>query len=500
METAKTQNLPDQYIELLSSNIAAVSSLAATIRSTLGPKGMDVMMVDQYGDYLCTNDGVEILSNIELSHPAAKLTVDVAKAQELRAGDGTTSVTIMTDAILNNALTKVKEGFAPIRLVKGIELAIDEAIKELKSKAETINNAQDPELEQITRVSARGNKEITELLVNAAQKLDQNLFLNKEFHFDRLVHAAQAKESKVVDGYFIKKKPHFQYTSKLKDANILIVEGAFEPEAIPAESIQTDTGVNQYNCNVETLKESAKRVAQAGVNAIFVDASMFQQLEEFFSKENIFVLTHVRKEDLKTLAKSSGAQMISRETLFNSNKDQITKLCGKANELYFDNDLSGVFIDTALEKLCSVFISAETKALLDERYRIAIDGAKALQCTVRGGYLLGEGLAELSLIPVLQKLKSQHSDAGLQAGIEIVESSLDSIFKQIMINAGFDPELCLGKIQNQDDLGIDTETGSTINLKEAGILDPLEVKTNILKISKEICCQVLKINLVLKST
>ena len=117
------------HIKTLEANIAAINSVAETVRHTVGPKGLDVMLVDQYGDFQCTNDGVEILSSIQIQHPAGKLLIEIAKAQEKQIGDGTTSVVIFASEILSLALEKIKAGFQVIPLIKGISMAIDKTIE-----------------------------------------------------------------------------------------------------------------------------------------------------------------------------------------------------------------------------------------------------------------------------------------------------------------------------------------------------------------------------------
>lgn len=480
-----------RYIDVLSSNINAISSLAATIRGTLGPKGLDVMLIDQYGDYSCTNDGVEILSKIEIKHPAAKLAIEVAKAQENKVGDGTTTATILTESILTEALMRVKSGIPASKLIQGIELAGKEVIKELKNQSQQIKGLDDPQLLALSKISARGDHELASLLVKAAQNIKDL----DQINLSQLIKAYPETESRIIDGILIKKKSHFNYAKNFKDAHSLVIEGAFDPEAIPPEAVKTDEGVKKFSTNVDQLMEAAKRIVKAGIKAIFVDASIFPSIEEYFAKENIFVLTQLHKEDLKSIALSTGSKLITRQKLFEASPEEISKLAGTASEINFAPELNGIIVKGQKFYLPNILVSAETNILSSEKERIAIDAARALEAAIRSGYVLGEGIAELKAAKALDKIHETNQD--LADGIAIVEASLKALFVQITANAGYDANEYLGKIQGKQ--GLDLDTGSVIDLEEAGILDPLEVKINAIKIASEIASQILKINLVIQA-
>ena len=485
------EKIEKNYLDLLSSNVAAIDSLAATVRGTVGPKGFDVMLIDQYGDYSSTNDGVEILSKIEISHPAAKLAVEVAKAQEKKVGDGTTTATIVTDSLLKEALLRVKSGISPNKLVKGINLAINELCKTFEKESKKIKDINDEKLLAITTISARGDLELSSLLIDAIGRLSE---IPEALDFSSLIKAEDAGKSRILDGLFIKKKTHFNYNKDFKNAPALFIEGAFEPKAIPAEAVTTDEGVKKFTTNLDLLEETAKKIVKAGIKAIFVDASMFSAIEEYFVKEGVFVLTRVKKEDLKSLSLMSGTKMVNREDLFSADLNKLKDFTGTLKSILFDDELKGLIIEGSKFYLPTVLVSAETPLLLMEKERIAIDAAKAMQKSLRSGYVLGEGLAEINAKDSLKQLDVSSDE---KDGVEIVIKSLEALFRQIVSNAGYDPEEMLSKVKGSK--GIDFETGGIIDLEEAGILDPLEVKTNAYKIAAEIACQILKINMIIQA-
>lgn len=501
-----------KYQENLKANIDAINKVASTVRPTVGPKGLDVMLVDQYGEYTCTNDGVEILSNIDVNHPAAKLAIEVAKAQELKVGDGTTTATILTDAILQNALHEIENNnYSPVRLVKGIDLAIDFITKSLEDNAEQIIDINDPKLKSITNISARANEAITDLLVEVAKKEITNNSMHKDFQltedFSNCVKGFQAHGSRVIDGILINKKSHFEFNTKLKDASILVIEGAFEPDPIPAEAVTTDAGVKKFENNIYALQELAKKVLRSGIKVILVDASMLPSLEEFFSKEGILVLTRIKKSELKEIARVSGTQLLSKQAIASMDFGEIQKSAGLLKSFYRDQKLNAFILEGSKYYRATALISAETRSALQEKERIAIDAAKALRSAYQYGYVLGEGVAEINLQQSLRDYIHEYqkensiNDRALIAGMETVANSLPALFEQILENAGFaaDEFIKQAKLGLNNKEGLDLDTGNQVDLDAAGILDPVEVKINAFKIAAEIVCQILRINLVLQS-
>lgn len=497
-EKPGTQSNRGKYLEILNSNIAAVNTVADTVRATIGPKGMDVMLIDQYGEYAYTNDGVTILSSIEINHPVAKLMVEVAKSQENKVGDGTTTATLLAASILNNAWSKISNGAAQNRVIKGINLAKDSVIEEFKKQSKKVNGAKDSKLKFITKIAARGDEEITSLLIQAATKLKLKTAINLE----DCIYSSPGYESRIIEGLFIKKKSHFKFRDMIVNAPTLVIEGALEPEAMPVEAISTDEGVKQFTNKVEVLFDTAKKIAKAGVKAVFVDASVHPGLEEYFAKEDIFVLSHVKKSDLNRISISAGTSLINRKELFASDVSHIKKSAGLLNEIDEEKNLGGFVLKSNSIYIPTILISAQTSSIADEKERIAIDAAQAMGAALKSGYLAGEGVAELNVLNSLAILLDGYKDdENICAGIELVREALKTLFMQIVSNAGFDPNEMLAKLQEKNDscFGIDLDDGSLINLEEKGVLDPAEVKINALRIAAEIACQVLKINMVLQA-
>lgn len=486
-----------KHLELLTANIQIVSSLVASVKGTIGPKGLDVMLVDEFGNPNCTNDGIEILSNLKVNHPIAKLVIDALKSQELLIGDGTTSTAILIEAIINAAYKKLQEGTGIQKLCSGISLAAKTAMEELTKNAKTINGAGDKKLKNLIHISARSNNEISSLIHEAVNQISHT----ENYDLSEYIFGSLTASSQILNGIFIKKKSHFNYKPIQTEIKSLFIEGSLEPEPISSEAISTDEGVKKFEHSIQVLFESAKKISKAGINAVFTSSSMFPAVEEFFVKEGIFVLTHLKKSDFENLIECSNAKTITRSKLVTIEQNQISNFNGKLKKIEAMEELGG-FNFIGIEARASILINAETETILEEKKRICLDAVKAMQAGIKSGYVVGEGIAELNLIESLKLTKQKYTnDAAIDNGFEVIEEALHSIFYQIAENADINPEESLRKINPspQNTMGIDLESGLAIDLESEGIIDPVDSKISSIRIASEVALQILRINLIVQS-
>jgi archaeal chaperonin len=496
------ENLQENF-EILESSIQAIENLAAAVKHTVGPKGLDVMLVDEYGSYKCSNDGVEILSSMQIKHPVSKLAVEVARSQEARVGDGTTSAVIFTEAILKIAFKKIKKGAKVQRLIKGLECAAEEAFTLLEKSSFKLQGLDDEKLLQITKIAARGQEELASFLIAIIKKIkSQN---KKDFDYDlsEYIFPVLRSQDRIIEGYLLKKKPHFIYDQKFSNIEVLLIEGLLEPEAMPVEAIATSEGLKKYESHVQILLETAKKLIKVGIRGVFSSASIMPKLEELFLKEGVFVLSHLTKNELNKIKILAGGQLLTREKLISLDIESIKEFSASLTKLYWDEDLQGNIIQGSKNKVVSLILSSETQVALDEKTRIAIDAAKSMKSALAKGYVLGEGLAEMNIIPDLQRFRESQGleDISFLAGLESLEEALEALFTQILENAGIRSLDYKTKIKfsSENRQGIDLDNLEIIDLLERGILDPLELKHSALKIAIEIASQVLRINRVLQA-
>ena len=494
------------YLDVLEANIKGIQQITETVSSTIGPKGLDVMLVDQYGDFQCTNDGVEILSSMQIKHPVAKLMVKIAKAQESKVGDGTTSVAIFVNKILQFAYNKLKSGFQPIPLIKGIEIAIERSIELLADSAKTANDINDPMLRAATFISARGDNKITKHLMELAEMLIEKNgldFFLKDFNLNSAILPSNDQNTRIQDGYIIKKRSHYHYDYTFIDIKCLTIDGPFEPEAMSSEAISTEKGVEKFDRNISKMIDLAETISKAGIRAVFTTSSMMPKIEEFFIKEGVFVLTNLRQVDLKAIMKMSGANKVNRQKLSSAGKGEILHFAGDLACIEQSSSPIGTIIKGKKAHYASLIISGELDTVIDEKCKIALDAASSMKNTLKSGYLPGEGVAELNLIPALKQYRKELEGLSdnVVAGYDIVVEALPAVFVQILENAGIDPKKVIEKIGASltNTKGVDLDDASIIDLYERQVVDPLELKLSIFKIAREIVTQILRIKLILQA-
>lgn len=482
----------EQENTVLKSNIEAIRSMLALLRSTIGPKGLDAMLVDEFGHSICSNDGIEILRNLKIQHPAARLAVEAVQSQEIQAGDGTTTCAVYIDSMLASAERQVKQGFRPIRLIKGMELACNLACNLLETNAQKKIN--DEELKAAILVSARQDQEISDLVFQSIKKNSSNLDLSEH------IVTSLNNKSRLLDGLFIKKKSHFSYSDKFSDAPLLLIEGPLEPEPMSSEIVSTEEGVKKYENNLQSLLDTATKIIESGTKIVLTNSSIYPSIEEFLVKEGVLVLSHLSKRQISNLAKLSDASLINRAKLHSYDLNRIEKYLGLIKSAKPLDELGG-FLFKGKKNLKTILISSQMQTSLDERERIVVDAIRSAQNLNLSGAVLGEGVAEMNILDSLLAERSNLAAKDLEAGSEIIEDGLKAVFWQIIDNAGLDYKKSIQAIDfnTQNKLGVDLESGSVINLQENKILDPLKVKLTALKIATELVTQVLKINAIVQA-
>jgi archaeal chaperonin len=483
------------YNSVLKTNITAIRSILALLKSTIGPKGLDVMLVDEFGQSNCTNDGIEILRNLQVKHPSAKLAVEAIQSQELQSGDGTTTCAMYIDGLLSAAEKLINSGIKANQICRDIRQACKKANELFKNSSNSINN--DDELKSLISISARNDDEITDLVFKSitslrASNTDSSLGIDLSEH----VLASLNKDSTLLDGLFIKKKTHFGLKEELVNPQILLIEGPMEPDPMSSEVVSTEEGAKKYEKNLLALFSTADKIIASGTKIILTGSSMYPSLEEHFNKEGVLVLTHVNKKHLENMGYLTRAKALNRPKLFYNDKLYIEKHLGKVHKVTQLNELGGYLFDTSPNSIKTILISSQMQSSLDERERITIDALRAGQNARKNGFVLGEGIAEMNIIPSLEACADLNKESK-----ELIKTSLSSVFIQITENAGFDYDSIKSKFNfsNENIFGLDLDNGEIINIKEAGILDPLQTKISALNIASEFCCQIIRINAIVQA-
>lgn len=494
----------DERLAALLTNASAVRAIASAVEGTIGPKGLDSMLVDRFGEVVITNDGITILTKMDVNHPAAKMVINTARAQEEAVGDGTTTATIMAGALLAEGVNHAVKGVPVTRIIEGIRLGIARAIECMKKNSRKVKGVNDPVLEKVALIAGREHKDIADLVVKAAKMVGKEKLKEPTFKLSETIVAVEGAENEVFMGVIVEReRVNKQMPREVKGAKILCIDDALEPEEIEEEALGTEAGFQRYLEIQEEFKQNIAKVIGLGVNVVFVDRGISDMAEEMLSDAGVMVVQRVPSRALTQTEEHIGARPLKRTGLKKAAQD-IEKYLGYADRVYEDEKLEHIRIVGGKGKpMATILVGAATEEVVGERERIAQDAASALQAAIIGGVVAGGGAAEMAVAREVDKIRS--SVKGMSAyGVLCVVEALKKPLSQIVSNAGFNPLEKVGDViaaqaeTNKDSLAVDCETGEIADMYEIGVVDPALVKTHALKAAGEIAEAILRINTIIK--
>ncbi len=494
----------DEKLAALITNASAVRAIASSVQGTIGPKGLDTLLVDRYGEVVVTNDGMTILTRMDVSHPAAKMVIGAAKAQESEVGDGTTTATIMAGALLEEGVAQVRRGVPVSRLIDGVRSGVSRAIEFVREKAMPIGHLEDPLLREVALVAGRGDSDIAGLVVSAARMIGRDKLLEGGYKLSDIIVAKEGAESEVVPGIVIDKKRLSEEMPKaIKTAKILVIDDSLEAEAVDDEALSTESGFKRYLALQEEFKANVAKIVSLGVNCVVVDKGVSDLAEEILTDAGVMVLGRVASAQARKVCEYTGARAIKRTGLKKAAGELLAYL-GGAEEVCEDEKLENVrVLGGAGIPTATILVGASTEEVRRERERICADAASAVQAAIRGGVVSGGGAIEIAAALEVERMKA--SQKGMQAyGLNCVVEALKRPLSQIVANAGFNPLEKVGDViahqteTGNTDLAVDCDTGDVVDMVKLGVLDPVPVKTYALNAALEIACAILRIDTIIK--
>ncbi len=508
--------------DALHNNIAAARAIAATIKTTLGPKGMDKMIVDDHGNVIITNDGVTILREMHLEHPAAQLLVEVAKTQEQKVGDGTTTAVILAGELLAQAEKLIDKGIHPTTIIKSYIIAEEFAQKKLREIAIPIENR--TSLLNIAQTAMTGKgierykEHITNLLVEALDKVRDNEQLNAENIKLEIEIGPTTNQSEILQGIIIdKERVHPGMPSKIENAKILLLDFPLEVRSTEIEAkiqLSDPSQLQKFIDHEENLiKNTINTIKISGATVVACQRGIDDLAQYYLAKEKILTLRRVKKSDMELLQKSTGAKIIS------TTKDINETILGNAQsvEERMQGNAKMTFIEGCPNpKAITLLLKAPTPQNAEECKRAATDALGDLCAAIKDKHMLpGAGATEIELVLAIEKL-AQNYTGRTHLAIRAYAQALESIPLTLAENAGLDPMDSLASIrtaheQHQIWAGINCESLSTkttstnkhqsspsdsnlVNTKEQGIFEPLSIKTIALASATQVAEMILRID------
>lgn len=485
-------------------NATAIQAIAGAVEGTIGPKGLDTMLVDRFGDVTITNAGVTILDKMEVNHPAARMLINTAKAQQEEIGDGTTTTTIMAGALVAEGVNQVVRGVPVARVIEGLRAGLRAALASFERRSRPLQGLDDPILRQIAYVAGREHDDIADLVVRAVGLIGLEKMQDQAFKLADTIVAEEGAANEVFMGVTIdKQRLNKQMPKELTNVNLLVVDDALEPEEIEDEALGTEAGFARYLELQREFKANIAKIIAMGIKLILVDRGVHDLAEEMLADADVMVVSRVAARELRRAAEHCGARTIKRTGLAKS-EDELVRYLGSAEQVSEDEKLGQIrILGGAGKPMATVLVGAATSEVVGERQRIAKDAASAVQAATRGGYVPGGGAIELAVSRDVER--ARETVKGMAAyGLDCVSSALRKPLAQIVANAGFNPlekveDVIAAQVeQANDSLAINCDSGDLADMQELGVIDPTLVKIHALKAAGEIAEAILRIDTIIK--
>ncbi len=493
-------------------NIMAARVIAQAVRTTLGPRGMDKMLVDSLGDVTITNDGVTILDEMDVEHPAAKMMVEIAKVQEDEVGDGTTTAVVLAGELLKRAEELLDQDIHATVIAAGYRRAATKAQEILGNMAISVSKDDDKMLKQIalTAMSSKGSEmqgeRLAELCVKAVGQIVEESDGKLEADLDNIKvekkSGGSSADSQLIQGLILDKEVvHPGMPRRVENAKIALLNLALEVKETETDAKINITDPEQLRSFLDEerrmLQEMVEQVKKAGVNVVLCQKGIDDIVQHYLSKAGILAARRVKESDMAKLARATGGKIVTNI------KDFVTKDLGSA-ALVDERKIAGeemIFIEGCKDpKAVSLLVRGGTEHVVDEVERAVHDSVSVVSAAVEDGKIVaGGGNPEIEVAKGLRDYAD--TVGGREAlAVDAFADAIEIIPRTLAENAGLDPIDILVQLRaahekkDGEDIGINVVSGKVTNTLKLGIVEPLRVKTQAIKSASEVAEMILRID------
>ena len=497
-------------------NIAAAKAIAEAVRSSLGPRGMDKMLVSSLGDVTVTNDGFKILKEVDVEHPAAKMIVEVAKAQDQECGDGTTTAVVLSGELLSQAETLIDLQVHPTVIVAGFRQAAAKAQELLEARMEKVRPEDKDTLLKIAETSM-GTKAVSphkaalaEIAYGAvkavAQPREKGWYVDEDDIQVVKKPGGDAKDTELVQGIVLdKERVHAGMPARIENARIALVNAALEVKKteVSAEIRIRDPAQLQAFLKEEEniLRRYVDAVKAATANVVICQKGIDDLAQHFLAQEGIYAVRRAKESDMKKLAKATGARVISEI------RELKREDLGSAKEVYerkIGDDKMTFVTGCKNPRAVSVLLRGGTEHVVDEMERSLEDALSVVALAVEDGtYVYGGGSVQMELA---LGLRDQAASVGgrEQLAIEAFANALEAVPRTLAQNAGMDPVDILIALrqahkQGKRTVGVDPFQSKAADMKALGVIEPARIPKQTLASATDAAVMVLRIDDVIAS-
>ncbi len=485
-------------------NIMAGKILANTVRTTLGPRGMDKMLVDSMGDVVVSNDGATILGEMDIAHPGAKMLVEIAKKQDNAVGDGTTSVVVLAGELLKKAEELFEKGFHPSVVLKGYRIAVEKALEILYDISIDAKDQKTLEKVAETAITGKGpetsKEKLAKLIVEAALRVEDNNKINKKDINIERVNGGSISESEIVDGIVIDKgRQSASFPEEIKDAKIALMKYPIEHKETNANAkakLESPADLQLFlNQEEQELKDMVQKILDTGANVLFCQKGIDDVAMQYLAKNGVYALKRVKKSDIERIERATGAKLVTK--LDDLTEDKL----GTAGHIFekkiFDQKFT--FIQGCTNpKACSILIRGSTRHVSSEVERALEDALGVVSATIEDGkVVIGGGSPEIEIAKQLKTFADSVSGREQLAIVAFAEA-LEIIPRTLAENAGLDVVDILTELRKAHEtsskMGVNVYTGEIVDMEKEGVIEPQKVKKQAIQSATEACEMILRID------
>ena len=498
-------------------NIAAAKLISEVVKSSLGPRGMDKMLVDGLGDVTITNDGATILKEIDVQHPAAKMMVEISKATDNEVGDGTSSVVVLAGALIEKAEELITKDVHPTIIVDGYRKSAIKSIEIFNQIAQKIDAGNKSELIKVAKTSmqtklvSKESNELSEIVVNAALQVSESNDSGYLVDIDDVKVEKKAggslRDTKLIKGIVLDKEVvHGGMPKRIEKAKIALVNSALEIEKTEFDAKINISSPDQMKMFLEEenkmLKSMVEKIISSGANVAICQKGIDDVAQHYLAKSNILAVRRVKESDMTKLARATGARIV------NNLEDLSSKDLGSADlveERKVETD-KWVFIEGCKHpKAVTILIRGGSQRVVDEADRSIHDALMVTKDVMEKPFIVAGGGSPESFVAGKLRDWSSTLSGREQLAADKFAESLEVIPLALAENAGMDPIDTLTELRSKQAKGskwsgIDARSGKIVDMSKLDIVEPLSVKEQIIKSATEVASMILRIDDVIASS
>ncbi|MGM5481124.1 MAG: thermosome subunit alpha [Nanobdellota archaeon] len=507
-DTQRSQGRSAQQMNLLAAKL-----VGETVRTTLGPQGMDKMIVDALGEVTISNDGATILREMNIEHPTAKMVVEVAKTQEEEVGDGTTTAVVLAGELLRQAEELLEQNIHPTMIIKGYQTAATIAQRILYNMSDEVTTKDFKILKKLAmtamtgKVAESGKEHLADIVVKALQIVsEENTPRLKNISIERKV-GSSIHNTELINGIVLdKEKVKSDMPSTVQKAKIALIDSPLEIQSTETDAKISITDPEKYqsflDMEEDMLRKMVNRIAKSGANVVFCQKGIDDVVQYLLAKRGIYACRRVKRSDLASLSKATGATII---TNVNDLEERHLGKAGLVEEVSIGDESMTFIRECKNPKAVTILVRATTEHVVDEVKRAVDDALGNVNSALKAKRIVGgSGASEIELSRNLasyaQKLsgKEQLAVAAFAKAMEIIPKTLSE-------NAGLDPVDMIADLKAAHDkgqkwAGIDVFTGKIFDAAKKGIVEPLPIKTQAVASASDVAMMILRIDDVIISS